>query len=137
MHGRTPLAAAARHARLPTKATTSHISRRAMSSHIDPDAPLKTPEDWTAMQESRAQYKSLVDHFSAFGSTQTRENSFQPHHPLHRPPPPKDLTLSALLAAGAHFGHSSSLLNPSFMPYAYGTRAGVTIIDLERTLPAT
>ncbi|KAA1471348.1 ribosomal protein S2 [Dentipellis sp. KUC8613] len=107
-----------------------------MSSHIDPDAPLKTPEDWTAMQQTRAEYKSLVDHFSAFGSTQTRENSFQPHHPLHRPPPPKDLTLSALLAAGAHFGHSSSLLNPNFMPYAYGTRAGITIIDLERTLPA-
>jgi small subunit ribosomal protein S2 len=45
------------------------------------------------------------------------------------------LTLSALLAAGAHLGHNSSLLNPNFVPYAYGTRAGITIIDLERTLP--
>jgi len=26
-------------------------------------------------------------------------------------------------------------MNPNFMPYAYGTRAGITIIDLDRTLP--
>jgi small subunit ribosomal protein S2 len=76
-----------------------------------------------------------VDLFSNFGSTQTRDNTWQPHHSLHRPTAPRDLTLSALLAAGAHLGHHSSLLNPNFIPYAYGTRAGITIIDLERTLP--
>lgn len=27
-------------------------------------------------------------------------------------------------------------MNPNFIPYAYGTRAGVTIIDLDHTLPA-
>lgn len=32
-------------------------------------------------------------------------------------------------------GHSTSLLNPNFMPYSYGTRANITIIDLEQTLP--
>jgi small subunit ribosomal protein S2 len=26
-------------------------------------------------------------------------------------------------------------MNPNFMPYAYGTRAGITIIDLDQTLP--
>ena len=76
-----------------------------------------------------------VDVFSKFGSTQTRNNTWQPHHPLHRPTAPRDLTLSALLAAGAHLGHHRSLLNPNFIPYAYGTRADITIIDLERTLP--
>ncbi len=45
------------------------------------------------------------------------------------------MTLSALLAAGAHLGHHRSLLNPNFIPYAYGTRADITVIDLERTLP--
>lgn len=39
------------------------------------------------------------------------------------------------MAAGAHFGHSSSLLNPAFTPYAYGTRTGITIINLDSTLP--
>jgi small subunit ribosomal protein S2 len=32
-------------------------------------------------------------------------------------------------------GHSSSLMNPNFMPYAYGTRAGITVIDMDTTLP--
>ena len=32
-------------------------------------------------------------------------------------------------------GHSTSLLNPNFLPYAYGTRAGITVIDLDHTLP--
>lgn len=76
-----------------------------------------------------------MDRFEKFGSTQTRENTWQPHHPLHRPPAPGQLTLSALIASGAHFGHSPSLLNSNFIPYAYGTRAGVTVIDLDQTLP--
>lgn len=76
-----------------------------------------------------------MDRFQKFGSTQTRENTWQPHHAIHRPPNPGQLTLSALIASGAHFGHSPSLLNPNFIPYAYGTRAGVTIIDLDQTLP--
>jgi small subunit ribosomal protein S2 len=65
----------------------------------------------------------------------TRDNVFQPHHQLHRPLAPSEATLSALIAAGAHFGHAKALLNPNFMPYAYGVRAGVTIIDLDSTLP--
>lgn len=32
-------------------------------------------------------------------------------------------------------GHSTSLMNPNFLPFAYGVRAGLTIIDLEQTLP--
>lgn len=76
-----------------------------------------------------------MEQFSNLGSTQTRENSFQPHHPLHRPVAPNSLTLSTLVAAGAHLGHSAQLLRPAFLPYAYGTRAGITIIDLDQTLP--
>ncbi|PCH38385.1 mitochondrial ribosomal protein subunit S2 [Wolfiporia cocos MD-104 SS10] len=97
--------------------------------------PFETIEDWTNFQLKRADYQALVDHFTQYGSTQTRENTFQPHHSLHKPPRPSELTLSALLASGAHFGHSESLMNPNFMPYAYGTRAGITIIDLDHTLP--
>jgi small subunit ribosomal protein S2 len=68
-----------------------------------------------------------------FGSTQTRETAWQPHHGLHRPP--AHTTLSALLAAGAHLGHNAARMNPHFVPYAYGTRAGLTVIDLDATLP--
>jgi small subunit ribosomal protein S2 len=39
------------------------------------------------------------------------------------------------MAAGAHLGHSKSLMNPNFTPYAYGVRAGITVIDMDHTLP--
>lgn len=76
-----------------------------------------------------------VEHYSQYGSNQTQDSVWRPHHSLHKPPSPGELTLSALLAAGAHLGHSTSLLNPNFMPYAYGTRAGITVIDLDHTVP--
>ncbi|KAH9901197.1 ribosomal protein S2, flavodoxin-like domain-containing protein [Cubamyces lactineus] len=98
-------------------------------------APLETPEDWTDFQLERAQYKTLLETFGEYGSTQTRDNTFQPHHTLHRPVAPSDITMSALLASGAHFGHSQKRMNPNFVPYAYGVRAGITIIDLDHTLP--
>lgn len=60
-------------------------------------------------------------------------STFKARDSLHNPP--KEATLSALLAAGAHFGHASTRMNPNFMPYAYGTRAGITVIDLDHTLP--
>ncbi|OBZ75277.1 37S ribosomal protein MRP4, mitochondrial [Grifola frondosa] len=86
------------------------------------EKPLESMEDWTNFQLKRAGYQSLIEQFSAYGSTQTRQNSFQPHHPLNRPVAPSNITLSTLLASGAHFGHSQSLMNPNFMPYAYGPK---------------
>ncbi|RDB24207.1 37S ribosomal protein mrp4, mitochondrial [Hypsizygus marmoreus] len=97
------------------------------------NSPLETPTDWTNFQLRRAQVKSLIESFSEYGSTQNSENTFQPRHGLHKPA--SHATVSALLAAGAHFGHATSRMNPNFMPYAYGTRAGITIIDVDQTLP--
>lgn len=74
-----------------------------------------------------------VNMFSKHGSTQNSENTFQLRDQLHKPK--AQTTISALLASGAHFGHASTRMNPNFMPYAYGTRAGITIIDLDHTLP--
>ncbi|KAI0690059.1 ribosomal protein S2, flavodoxin-like domain-containing protein [Cytidiella melzeri] len=99
------------------------------------DRPPLTEEQWQDMQSERGTFQSFMDTFSRYGSTQTRDNTFQPHHTLHRPVAPNQLTLSALMAAGAHLGHSKSLMNPNFTPYAYGIRAGITVIDMDHTLP--
>ncbi|KAI6150720.1 ribosomal protein S2, flavodoxin-like domain-containing protein [Pisolithus tinctorius] len=111
----------------------------ARTTHTAPNSNLESsiesPEDWHLMQENRARFKTLFDLFNQHGSTQTREKTFQPHHTLSRPLAPSQTTLSALVAAGAHFGHTTSLMNPNFLPYSFGTRAGLTIIDLEQTLP--
>ncbi len=44
-----------------------------------------------------------------------------------------DDSLEALLKAGAHFGHQKSRRHPQMMPYIFGVRGTVTIIDLIKT----
>lgn len=72
------------------------------------------------------------------GSSQTRDSphNWQPHHSLSRSVKPASLTLSHLLASTAHLGHSTSLSSPMAFPYIYGTRHGVSIIDVRETLTA-
>ncbi|KAF8162915.1 ribosomal protein S2, flavodoxin-like domain-containing protein [Crassisporium funariophilum] len=94
---------------------------------------LETPEDWHNFKQKRAEVSSLIKFFGQYGSTTNSETAFKPRDTLHKPM--AHATLSALLAAGAHFGHASTRMNPNFVPYAYGTRAGITIIDLDHTLP--
>ncbi|KAF9036570.1 mitochondrial ribosomal protein subunit S2 [Panaeolus papilionaceus] len=94
---------------------------------------LETPEDWQQFREKRAQVSQLSNIFEQYGSTQTSESTFRPSDGLRKPP--SHATVSALLAAGAHFGHAATRMNPNFVPYAYGTRSGITIIDLDQTLP--
>ncbi|WRT68019.1 uncharacterized protein IL334_004994 [Kwoniella shivajii] len=59
-------------------------------------------------------------------------------NPPPRPRPtssPTQATLSTLLASGAALGHSHTLTSTSYTPYIYGKRAGLSIIDLDQTLP--
>ncbi len=44
-----------------------------------------------------------------------------------------DDSLESLLKAGAHFGHQKSRRHPRMMPYIYGVRGTVTIMDLAQT----
>ncbi|KAI0664998.1 ribosomal protein S2, flavodoxin-like domain-containing protein [Cubamyces menziesii] len=129
-----PVARSSRRAAAAVRASVAAQARQ-NSSFTKTEAPLETPEDWTNFQLERAHFKTLLETFGEYGSTQTRDNTFQPHHTLHRPVAPSDITMSALLASGAHFGHSQKRMNPNFVPYAYGVRAGITIIDLDHTLP--
>ncbi|GAA5977469.1 hypothetical protein JCM21900_003342 [Sporobolomyces salmonicolor] len=87
------------------------------------------------VQQRRAQ-RYTADVFSTLGSTQNRDTTYQPHHNLHRPPSPVELTTSHLVAAGAHLGHSPASTHRASLPHVYGTRTGVSYIDLRQTLPA-
>lgn len=62
------------------------------------------------------------------------ENVYKPHEDVLKPPSISQTTLSTLLAAGAHLGHSVSRFRPTTQPYIYGIREGIHIIDLEQTL---
>jgi small subunit ribosomal protein S2 len=43
-------------------------------------------------------------------------------------------SLAEMLKAGVHFGHQASRWHPKMEPYIFGSRNGVHIIDLEKTL---
>ena len=44
-------------------------------------------------------------------------------------------SMKKMLEAGVHFGHRPRFWHPKMEPYIYGTRNGVHIINLEKTLP--
>ena len=46
-----------------------------------------------------------------------------------------ELSMQALLEAGAHFGHQTHRWNPRMKPYIFGERNGVHILDLSQTVP--
>ncbi|KAJ7470586.1 ribosomal protein S2, flavodoxin-like domain-containing protein [Mycena latifolia] len=116
-------------ARVPPWTSTRALSDRPPLG----DRPLRSFEDWSELQLRRAEVGTLIDIFSQYGSNRTQENSYKLRETLRRPVP--NATVSSLLAAGAHFGHATSRMNPNFMPYAYGVRANSTIIDLDHTVP--
>lgn len=45
-----------------------------------------------------------------------------------------DVSIQEMMEAGAHFGHQTRRWNPKMRPYLYGSRSGVHIIDLQKTL---
>lgn len=47
---------------------------------------------------------------------------------------PVEISLRSLLEAGVHFGHQTSRWSPSMSPYIYGSRNGIHIINLPRTV---
>ena len=44
------------------------------------------------------------------------------------------VTIRSLMDAGAHYGHQTQRWNPKMLPYIYGARNGVHIINLDITL---
>ena len=46
-----------------------------------------------------------------------------------------DINIRQMLEAGIHFGHQTRYWNPKMVPYIYGTRQKIHIIDLEKTVP--
>lgn len=45
-----------------------------------------------------------------------------------------ELTIKQLLEAGVHFGHQTQRWNPKMRRYIFGSRNGIYIVDLEKTL---
>ncbi|QPG73796.1 hypothetical protein FOA43_001110 [Brettanomyces nanus] len=59
---------------------------------------------------------------------------YRPHQLINRPPRPNQITVSKLLACGAHLGHSTALWNNATQPFIYGEYKGIHVIDMDKTV---
>lgn len=45
------------------------------------------------------------------------------------------ISMKEMLESGVHFGHQTRRWNPKMKPYIFGSRKGIHIIDLQKTIP--
>lgn len=83
-------------------------------------------------QELYIRRSNYLDAHSKTGSV--LKDVYIPHHDIFYPKDIKNITVSKLLASGAHLGHSTTLYKPLNQPFVYGKYKGLSIIDLKQTL---
>ncbi|ODQ53423.1 ribosomal protein S2 [Saitoella complicata NRRL Y-17804] len=98
-----------------------------------PEAPqtVEDPNSYTRA-ELHERRERMAKYWKTLGATP--ESAYKPVNDLNNPPKSKDVTLSLLLAAQAHLGHTPALWNALTQPYIMGIRDGIHIISLDVTL---
>ncbi|KAG0236833.1 ribosomal protein S2, flavodoxin-like domain-containing protein [Mortierella sp. GBAus27b] len=74
--------------------------------------------------------EALLPEFMSYGG----QLAPKPKSTVGRNPTSNSLSISQMLAAGLHLGHSTTLWNAASMPFIFGVREGISIINLEHTL---
>jgi small subunit ribosomal protein S2 len=77
----------------------------------------------------RARMNKVYAHFGSKVDT-----AYSPRQQLYNPPEVEQVTVSSLLAAQAHMGHSTTLWEPLTQPFIFGVREGIHIFNLNLTL---
>ncbi|KAF9123392.1 37S ribosomal protein, mitochondrial [Mortierella sp. 14UC] len=105
--------------------TTTPAATTSPEGSVDPEPTfVPTPVDL----EKRL--KALMPEYLSMGG----QLAPKPKSALKSNPSSNSLTIAQLLAAGLHLGHSTSLWNVASMPFVFGVREGISIINLEHTL---
>ncbi|KDE09655.1 hypothetical protein MVLG_00061 [Microbotryum lychnidis-dioicae p1A1 Lamole] len=129
----------------PSSSSSSSSSSTDASTPSSPAQPVLTSrqkqaqQSWSEMMTkvSERRARRYTDaQMTHLGSTQDATSQYRPHHNLSRSPTSLSATISHLIASGAHLGHSTSLTHRAAIPSIYGTRTGISYIDLRQTLPA-
>jgi small subunit ribosomal protein S2 len=99
-----------------------------------PEARVVSSADGSAENKSREFANSkIIGTIDSYKDNQTRGIMSGENKEVSAP---VEVTLRTLLEAGAHFGHQTSRWNPAMAPYIYGSRNGIHIINLPKTVQA-
>ncbi|KAF9306064.1 37S ribosomal protein, mitochondrial [Mortierella antarctica] len=102
----------------PTTSTSSEESSDSEPTHVNKPVDIEK------------RLKALLPEYMSYGG----KLAPKPRSAMSNNPSSNSLTIAQLLAAGLHLGHSTSLWNVASMPFVFGTREGISIINLEHTL---
>ncbi|KAF9571835.1 37S ribosomal protein, mitochondrial [Mortierella alpina] len=114
-------------ANTPASQTRSSSEQSTASSEGSEDP---APTHVAAPVDIEKRLKALLPEFMSYGG----QLAPKPKSALRSNPSSNSLTIAQLLAAGLHLGHSTSLWNVASMPFVFGVREGISIINLEHTL---
>ncbi|KAJ2612680.1 hypothetical protein H4S08_002592 [Coemansia sp. RSA 1365] len=106
-------------------------SMRLMSTKKEPEGELAEILNVRRM-EMRKRLQNLEPKFRAVASHLVAE----PKRKMTMDNTSANLTLESMMAAGMHLGHSASIWNPMNLPFIFGERQGIHIINLEHTMAA-
>jgi len=91
--------------------------------------------------ESSSQHMSGSKETSSTSPINSKKSTREPQpkfvNVAHRdisPRDPVEINLRSLLEAGVHFGHQTARWNPQMAKFIYGTRNGIHVINLPRTI---
>ncbi|KAJ1655078.1 hypothetical protein IWQ61_005104 [Dispira simplex] len=99
-------------------------------SSVQPDTPKVDPPALSRVEVAQ-RLEELMPQVTHIGSRHT----FRHIAPLHQGRlRPSSFTMEQLLAAGLHLGHARSRWNPFMLPFIFGQRMGIHIINLEHTV---
>ncbi|KAI1320032.1 37S ribosomal protein, mitochondrial [Mortierella claussenii] len=108
------------------------LSENPPSSAVSASSPAKDPKPTHVAKrvDIEKRLKALMPEFLSYGG----QLAPKPKSTLRGDPSSNSLTIAQLLAAGLHLGHSTSLWNVASMPFVFGIREGISIINLEHTI---
>ncbi|KAK9766978.1 hypothetical protein K7432_003528 [Basidiobolus ranarum] len=110
------------------KATVRYLSETKANNSTAEISVADTPAE--GYVDVKKRLAALTPEYVMIGSRKAKRTTGAPNEP----PSPYSLTISKLLSCGLHLGHSTSLWEPKTLPFVFGTRAGISIINLEHTL---